>query len=672
MLIYMPANEKQNNAEPSGQPVSGGMEGGRVLSDFLLAEALNRLPMGIFVCDGKWPGFPITQTSGGFTALTHYSVEEAVGRNLRLFLGPGTSVEVISSIQKAIIERKPFQGEVLCCRHDSALVWCELVLTPLSLPDAPARYIAGSLRDITARKHREEQLKDAEANYRGMFENSVDGIYQSTPDGRFITVNPALARMYGYQNPRELLESVSNIQTQIYVDPSFRERFRREIEQSGVVRALEYQVRRRDDSVIWISECAREVRDTSGALRYYEGFISDITLRKEAEADRTRLEKERAQAQKLEAIGTLAGGIAHDFNNMLCVILGYAELSLADKQITGISRRNLDAILKSATRAKDLGRRILTFSRTTEPERKPLKLGPIIKECAKLLNAALPSSVEISHAIQTDDDVVMADPTEIHQVLMNLGTNAMHAMHRHGGRLEYGLRTIELEMTSAAELGLSRGKYVCLSVRDTGHGMTSEILDNIFDPFFTTKPAGEGTGLGLALVQRIVNRCGGHIAVESEIGVGTIFRIYFPRCSEMPVAISSSEPQILSGNREHLLVVDDEISILSMMQQRLRRMGYRVITRADSVAALETFRSEPDKYDLVITDHTMPTMLGAELAEKLAEIRPNIPVVVMTGLNHPPGFADSRHKERRVLVRKPIDFVDLSHRLRGLLEQPVS
>ena len=515
-----------------------------------------------------------------------------------------------------------------------------------------------------------QKLKEAEAMYRGMFENAVGGIYQSTPDGRYLAVNAALTRMYGYDRPEELLNLVSDIQNQIYVDSSFRDIFKKQIEGVGVVRALEYQVRRRDGRIIWISESARAVRDAKGHVRYYEGFINDITARKEAEAERAKLEKQMLRAQKMDAIGTLASGMAHDFNNILCAILGYTEMALLDKEIKGLSRENLVAVLRSAERAKELIKRILTFSRPTEMERRPLKLGLILNEAAKLLNAALPSTIEIQVAIHTDEDVVVADSTEMHQVIMNLGTNAGHAMRPKGGKLEFELEAVDMKADQAEKLGMSAGLYVHLIVRDSGRGMSSELMERIFEPFFTTKAVGRGTGLGLTLVQKIIARSGGFVQVESEEGKGTTFHVYLPKSLLPPAPIKADTGKILPGKRENILVVDDEILVLSMMQQRLRQMGYRVITRADSEDALELFRAEPGKFSAVITDHTMPGLQGAELADKLGEIRADIPVVLVTGLNQPPNFNGSPFAPLRAVFHKPINFVELSHRLRGFLDKP--
>jgi PAS domain S-box-containing protein len=503
-----------------------------------------------------------------------------------------------------------------------------------------------------------------------MFENAIEGIYQSTPDGRYLVVNAALARMYGYDRPEELLNQVSDIQSQIYVDATFRERFKREMELTGFVHGMEYQVRRRDGSILWISESARAVRDAAGAIQYYEGFIDDISGRKEAEAERARLETQMMQAQKMEAIGTLASGLAHDFNNILCAILGYTDLVLADAQIKGRTRDNLEIVLKSADRARDLVSRILTFSRQGDAERHPLKLGDILREGVKTLNATLPSSITIQVDVRTEADVVLADATELHQIVMNLGTNAGHAMKLKGGRLHFELDRLDLAPGPATALAIPPGEYVHLMVNDTGRGMSPEVVGRIFEPFFTTKGPGRGTGLGLTLVHKIVSRNAGHIQVSSQEGQGTTFHIYFPRCHEPPTPVLADNHQILRGHHERILVVDDEISILNLMQQQLRKIGYRVTTRADSLEAVNTFRSDPDHFDLVITDHTMPGLQGADLAEELGAIRPGLPVILMTGLNQPPDLTGSRHAPLRTVFQKPINFVALSHCLRKFLDQP--
>ena len=312
-------------------------------------------------------------------------------------------------------------------------------------------------------------------------------------------------------------------------------------------------------------------------------------------------------------------------------------------------------VLKSANRARDLIKRILTFSRQTDVQQDPLKLGGILKEVVKLLSATLPSSIAIQVNIRTEEDVVVADATEMHQVIMNLGTNAGHAMKSKGGRVEFELETVNLEAESASALAIPAGAYVHLIVHDTGRGMSPEILERIFEPFFSTKAPGRGTGLGLTLVQKIISRSRGYVKVTSEVGRGTTFHVYLPKSDEVPSSIVDKS-KLLPGHREQILVVDDEIPVLDMMQQRLRKMGYRVVTRADSREAMKTFRADSSHFDLVITDHTMPDMQGAELAEEMSAVRPDVPVILITGLNQPPDLSDSRYASHRQVFQKPINF----------------
>ena len=319
---------------------------------------------------------------------------------------------------------------------------------------------------------------------------------------------------------------------------------------------------------------------------------------------------------------------------------------------------------------QDLIKRILTFSRPKETERKPLKLSSIVQEAVKLLNATLPSSIEICVTIKTIEDIVVADTTEMHQVIMNLGTNAGHAMKSNGGRLSYEVEVIRLNAEQAAVLLLEPGPFVHLVAHDTGHGMSRDILEKVFEPFFTTKAPGRGTGLGLTLVQKIVMRSEGKITAESVEGKSTTFHIYLPKSREPLAAAAIDDKKVLPGQNERILVIDDEILVLSMLQQRLRQIGYRVVTRADSVEGLHTFRADPSRFDLVITDHTMPSMLGSELAERVGDLRPDVPVVLLSGLNQPPNLTGSRYATRRAVFQKPIDFVELSRRMRTFLDKP--
>jgi two-component system, cell cycle sensor histidine kinase and response regulator CckA len=383
--------------------------------------------------------------------------------------------------------------------------------------------------EILERKKAERALRATERKYRGFFENSVEGAYQSTAEGQYLSINPALARLYGYTTAAEMMAAVGNIARDIYVDAAMRQKFREMIERDGEVRNLEYQVRQRDGEVIWISESARVARNRRGQVVYYEGTIRNINSRKRAEAEAARLEQQLLQLQKMEAIGTLASGIAHDFNNILGGIMGYVELAQDDLPPGSSSASHLQEVMGALHRAKQVVRQILTFSRQSPPQRQRIRLGMIVEEVVHLLRATLPSTITIKQEITADQDETIADPAQIHQVLLNLGTNASHAMATKGGSLLVRLESVNLgDPGPAPVLVLASGRYLKLSVQDTGHGIRPEILRRIFEPFFTTKPVGEGTGLGLSVVHGIVKGHGGDIHVESTPATGTTFTVYLP------------------------------------------------------------------------------------------------------------------------------------------------
>jgi PAS domain S-box-containing protein len=383
--------------------------------------------------------------------------------------------------------------------------------------------------EILERKKAERALRATERKYRGFFENSVEGAYQSTAEGQYLSINPALARLYGYSTAAEMMAAVGNIARDIYVDAGMRQKFREMIERDGEVRNLEYQVRQRDGEVIWISESARVARNRRGQVVYYEGTIRNINSRKRAEAEAARLEQQLLQLQKMEAIGTLASGIAHDFNNILGGIMGYVELAQDDLPAGSSSASHLQEVMGALHRAKQVVRQILTFSRQSPPQRQRIRLGMIVEEVVHLLRATLPSTITIKQEITADQDETIADPAQIHQVLLNLGTNASHAMAAKGGSLLIRLESVNLgDPGPAPVLVLASGRYLKLSVQDTGHGIRPEILRRIFEPFFTTKPVGEGTGLGLSVVHGIVKGHGGDIHVESTPAAGTTFTVYLP------------------------------------------------------------------------------------------------------------------------------------------------
>ena len=518
-------------------------------------------------------------------------------------------------------------------------------------------------RDITERKLMEEAVSRAEEKYRDIFENSVTGIYQMTMEGRFLNVNMATACMAGYDSPEELLNEAGDV-LQLYVHPERRSEMLRMIGRHGSVRDFEAEFFRKDKGVVWVSLNARAVRDSTGEVAYLEGTASDIT-------DRKLLRAQLDQAQRMEAIGTLAGGIAHDFNNILTPIIGYSELCLSMVPEEGKLSHNMRQVLVSANRAKDLVKQILTFSRKAKQEKRPVQVSLLVKEALKLLRSSLPSTIEIRQFMDPDanESTTMADPTQIHQVLMNLCTNAAHAMRDKTGTLTVTLENVEIgQCAEIVSPDLGPGPYLSLSVADTGCGMDAALQRRIFDPYFTTKGPNEGTGLGLAVVYGIVKDLFGAIAVSSQPGKGTTFEVYFPRTETVPAA-SSILSEILPTGRGRVLVVDDERFIVDMVREMLETLGYETIARYSSVDALEAFKAAPENFDLVVTDMTMPHMTGVDLAKEIFMIRPHTPIILCTGFSE----TVEEHKIKQLgikeLLLKPVSMRDLAGAVKKAVAQ---
>ena len=409
------------------------------------------------------------------------------------------------------------------------------------------------------------------------------------------------------------------------------------------------------------------------AIKWVDGrfvklqIATDITRIKDLEKESLRIQAQLQQAQKMEAIGTLAGGIAHDFNNILSAVIGYTEIALADVPEGTSQHRNLQEVLKAGSRARDLVKQILTFSRQTEQELKPVQINQIIADTLKLLRASLPTTVRITQNIKSES-AVLADPTQIHQVIMNLCTNAAHAMRAKGGQLKIDLSDVELgESFIEQHPYLSPGMYIKLRIIDTGHGMETAMLDRIFDPFYTTKERGEGTGMGLAVVLGIVKSHGGTITVESESGQGSTFNVFMPVIMREIDHEDRAKTPIPTGT-ERILFIDDEKSLVDLGQQILERLGYKVTIRTSSVEALELFMEQPNKFDLVITDMTMPNMTGDELAGKLMNIRADIPVILCTGYSERISKERARDLGIKEFILKPIVMRELAKTVRSVLD----
>jgi len=516
------------------------------------------------------------------------------------------------------------------------------------------------------RNQAEEALRESEERYRTLFEDSRDAVYITTREGKLINANQSALDLFGYS--REELTSVNALQ--LYLHPGDASKFQKEIKEKGFVRDYEVAFRKKDGTEMDCLLTTTLRRADGGGILAYQGIVRDITKRKQAEEEHRKLEVQLEQAQRMEAIGTLAGGIAHDFNNILSAIMGYTELVREDVPEGTKAHANLQEVFKAGIRAKDLVGQIRAFSRQREHEQKPVRISSIIKEALGLLRPSLPTTIEIRQNIQTESDTVLADPSQIHQVLMNLCTNAAHAMREKGGVLELTLEEVDLDTHDVASYpGLTTGAYVRLSVSDTGHGMNRRVMKRIFDPYFTTKEKGVGTGLGLAVVDGIVKTHGGAITAYSEPEKGATFHVYLPRIEHPEAAVEAEGIEPFPTGHERILFVDDEKVLVDIGKQMLERLGYQVTARTSSTEALEAFRAQPEKFDLVITDQTMPNMTGETLAKELTQIRPDIPVILCTGYSEIPSESKLGASAIRDVVRKPIIVREMANTIRRVLDK---
>ncbi len=656
-----------------------------------------------------------------------------------------------------------------------------VTIKAISIKGATVLYV---MRDITDRKRIEAALQQSEKKYRKLYEDAAIGIFHSSFEGRFLDVNPALAKMLGYEKPHEVVDSIYSIAEQIYVEPQARDEVIAQALAKGETVKVENLYRRRDGSEWNAYLHLRYVLDSNGRPFYLEGFVEDITERKKAEkalqeseekyrlliekaneaifiaqdevvkfpnpktieitgysedelatmqfanlihpedrqmvseryrqrlngqnppsnyafriinklgselwlqinsapikwegrpatinfindiTEQRKLEEQVRQAHKMESISTLAGGIAHEFNNMLAIIIGNAELAIDDIPESNPSADCIQEIRNAGLRAKDVVLKLLSVSQKTSTSRKPLQISTAIKESLHLIRKTIPATIEIKSNLTSKTEMIMGDPTEISQILINLCTNSVQAMRDQTGVIEVNMETIQLDrQSSMRHQELKPGNYAKLTIRDSGEGIEPELIDRVFDPYFTTKDIDKGLGMGLAVVLGVVNNHDGAINIESVVGKGTTVEVLFPLIKEQAL-VSTETTDTPSTGAERILFVDDEASLVKMATLMLERSGYEVEGKTSSIEALKVFRDNPERFALVITDMSMPDMAGDRLAQEINRVRPNMPIILCTG------YSDNIDEDRALelginsFVMKPISKADLTKTVRNVL-----
>lgn len=530
----------------------------------------------------------------------------------------------------AIMAGKSWQGELEMITKDERCI--PIFLRADAVKDAYGNVISviGVHTDISERKKAEEQLVQSEEKYRDIFENAIEGIFQTTPDGHMVSANPALAKLFGYDSPEQMVKEVSSFAEQIYVHPEERGKLIEVQLKQNHVEGFEVEAYKKNKDIIWISINAHLIKDPDGKILYIEGTIFDITDRKKAEADKARLEEMLIHSQKIESVGRLAGGVAHDFNNLLTAILGNTEMAMRLLDPDEKPYQRLTTVKKAAEGAAALTRQLLAFSRKQIIEPKVINLNELIEHISKVLITVIGENISLQIFPFKGLYPIKADPGYLEQIIINLAANARDAMPNGGNLIVETFNVLLDEKYCESHANVSPGEYVMMTITDTGCGMNKEILSHLYEPFFTTKE--KGTGLGLATVYGIVKQNGGVIEVYSEVNNGTAFKIYFPKAlQDTSSAQLKDSGEILPAGNETILLVEDNEPVLEFIRDTLNILGYKVIVASSGEEAIHIAANYKDKIDLLMTDVILPGMNGRAAAEDIVAQKPALKVLYNSG-----------------------------------------
>lgn len=588
-----------------------------------------------------------------------YAPEEILGKTPWELMSKEEAERVRVEIQRFIRAKRPFSNlENWNLRKDGRLVLLETSGTPLIDCDGNLIGYRGVDRDITERKQAQTALKKSEEKFRSIVESNFDVILTMDTCGVLTYVSPAIRRLTGF-TPVEMVGTGCREHFPAADAEKIHNAIHR-LKEKNTVEALEIRLRKSDGGYLHIESNASPIIE-DGVVTGAQLIFRDITEKKQ-------LERQLRQKQKMEAVGTLTAGITHDFNNILSIIMGNTELAARKLPGDDPVREKLDNVLSAAFRAREVVRQLLHFSRKSDEDRRPILPVPVVMESLKLLKATIPGTISIREKFPEKSIALIADPTQLQQVVINLCTNAVHAMSESGGILEIALDCDYFGKEALRfDADLKPGQYVKFTVADTGCGIPPDVMMRIFDPYFTTKAVGEGTGMGLAVVHGIIKSHGGGIDVKSSPGEGSTFNVYFPAICDAPVETPKSA-EIMQGGSERILFVDDEQMLVEMWEELLATLGYRVEGATDPVSALEIFSAAPERFDLVITDMTMPRMTGDRLARRILEIRPDIPIIICTGYHQKIDAVSARQLGITGYIEKPLKLGTMIEKIREVLE----